>query len=149
MKHRTWIFFAFGAVTMLLLQLHFVLFWKSYYIHFPIQGYEGAMAEGKVAPFFTGSTQSAEITKIVLFLLPLAVLWFARGSAWRSTCGLWLGVMFSVVIIWLATERLRRDSNMWPIDLVLLSVMTGVPLFLGCITQVVIQRILSYFLKRL
>ena len=143
-KSRTSIFVAIGAVTMLLLQLHFVLFWKSYYSHFPVQGYQGAMAAGNVSPFFTGSAQSLQITEIVLFALPLLVLWFARESSWTSTLGLWSGVMLSVVIIWLATKRLREDSNMWPIDLVFLSFLTALPLFLGCVTQIVIQRVMGY-----
>lgn len=132
MKSRTWLFFGVGAITMLLLQLHFTLFWNSYY------------AEGAYPPFFTGSTRSLEITLIVLFILPFVALWFVRGKALISTLALWLGVMFSAMIIWLASEQLRRDSNMWPIDLVLLSIMTGIPLFLGCISQIVIQRVLGY-----
>lgn len=135
-KSRIWIFVAVvavGAVTMLLLHLHFVMFWESSYSGFEWRGYEGCIVHGRCPPFFSGTSRSLLITNLVLFFLPLVVFWFARERPWTSTLGLWLGVMLSVVIIWLATKRLREDSNMWPISLVFLSFMTAFPLLLGCV----------------
>lgn len=130
-----------GAVTMLLLHLDFVMLWESHYSHFPFKGQRDPIA---APPFFSTSARTLLITEIVLFILPLAVLWFAREGSFASTGGLFSGVMLTVVIIWLSTKQLREDSNMWPIDLVLLSIMTGVPLFLGCVTQIVFRSVLGH-----
>ncbi len=143
-KLRLLMFVILGSLSMGLLQLHFVLFWHSYYSHFPWLGYSNAMAQGRVPPFFTTSPRSLWITKIALFIVPLVALWFARGRYWLSALAMWAGVMLSVMLIWLGTARLREDSNMWPIDLVYLSFMTAFPLFLGSAICLVIQKVLSY-----
>ena len=142
-KFRAWIYVAIGSAAMLLLQLHFVLFWGRYYSLFPLPGYERAMADGIVPPFFTSSIQSFKITMIILFLLPILTL-FSRENSWFSTLGLWSGVMLSVAIIWLATKQLREDSNMWPIDLAFLSLVVALPLLLGALFQVMIKKMASY-----
>ena len=49
--------------------------------------------------------------------------------------------MIAVVLIWVATARLRQDSNMWPIDFVFLAVETGVPLVVGRTIGLVYWRI--------
>lgn len=139
-------FIVAGAFIMLLLQMNFALFWKSYYSHFPFKGYLDPIVG---PPFFSASTETLYVTLIVLFILPLVVLWFARASSFVSTLGLLSGVMLANIAIWLSSKQLREDSNMWPIDLVLLTIMTAAPLFLGCITQIVIRKVLSYLQKQL
>jgi hypothetical protein len=49
--------------------------------------------------------------------------------------------MIAVVLIWVATARLRQDSNMWPIDFVFLAVQTGVPMAVGRTIGLVYWRI--------
>lgn len=139
-------FIVAGAFIMLLLQMNFALFWKSYYSHFPFKGYSDPIVG---PPFFSASTETLYVTLIVLFTLPLVVLWFARASSFVSTLGLLSGVMLANIVIWLCSKQLREDSNMWPIDLVLLTIMTAAPLFLGCVTQIVIRKVLSYLRKQL
>jgi hypothetical protein len=49
--------------------------------------------------------------------------------------------MGAVVLVWLATAQLRQDSNMWPIDFVFLSVLTGLPMLVGRTIGLVYWRI--------
>jgi hypothetical protein len=137
MKFGIGMFAVVGALIMLLLQLHFALSWDNYYSHFPFQGYSSPAGP----PFFSTSALSLKVTETVLFALPLFVLWFARQGAIASTWGLLSGVVAAFVAIWVFTKPLREDSNMWPIDLVLLTVMTGAPLFLGCAVHVAVRRV--------
>lgn len=90
-----------------------------------------AMAEHRIPPFFASSERSLLIARIVLAVLPLLALPFASVTPWKAVRAMWGGVMLAVVVIWVATPALRQDSNMWPIDLVFLAVMTGIPLVLG------------------
>lgn len=122
-----------GAVAFLLLHLQFALCWDSYYARFPIYGYQAAMAAHRVPPFFASSERSLLIARVVLAVLPLLALPFASVTPWKAVRAIWGGVMVAVVLIWAATPALRQDSNMWPIDLVFLAVMTGVPLVLGMV----------------
>jgi len=49
--------------------------------------------------------------------------------------------MVAVVLIWLATARLRQDSNMWPIDFIFLAVLISVPMVVGRTIGLVYWRI--------
>jgi hypothetical protein len=139
-----WIFVAVGAMTFLFLQLHFSLAWNSYYSNFPWLGYGTAMEKGNVPAFFSTSPRSMLIACIVLFALPLFALWFAEGRPWKAARSIWVGVMLSVILIWLTTKQMREDSNMWPIDLVYLSIVTALPIFLGAFIMRVIQDVTAY-----
>ena len=142
--NRTLIRFALftlvGGVVMLALQWHFSHAWTSYYSHFPWQGYQQAMREGHVPAFLTTSSRSSLVGGMVIFSLPILTLWFAGGRLISSTLALWAGVMISLVTIWIATPQLREDSNLWPIDLVVLGFTTGVPLLLGAVVFAIIQK---------
>jgi|SRR5579862_3737290 len=129
-----------GGMVMLALQWHFSYAWTSYYARFPWQGYQQAMKEGHIPAFLTNSSRSALIGRIVLFSLPFLTFRVAVGRVISSTVALWAGVMVSLVAIWVATPQLRQDSNMWPIDLVFLAFTTGLPLFLGALVFVLIQK---------
>jgi hypothetical protein len=120
-----------GVIAFLLLHLQFALRWDSYYSRFPLNGYQAAMDAYRVPPFFASSERSLLIARVALAILPLLALPFASVTPWKAVRAMWGGVMAAVVLIWLATPALRQDSNMWPIDLVFLAVMTGIPLVLG------------------
>lgn len=143
MKSRIWISFILGWVTMMLMHLLFVLFWRTYFSHFPLNGYRVAMEQGRIPPFFTSSTPSVWFTRIALFALPVVAFWFARGRPRFSTLAMWAGVMFTIILIWVSTPQLRNDSNLWPLDLVFLSFMTGIPISLGGLVSVAIQKTLK------
>ena len=57
-RFRPWTFAVLGAAVFLLLQLHFSLAWPGYYARFPFKGYERAMEEANIPPFFTTSPRS-------------------------------------------------------------------------------------------
>ncbi len=53
---------------------------------------------------------------------------------------MWAGVMLAVGLIWVGTKQLREDSNLWPIDFVILSIATALPVILGTALNVAIQK---------
>src|SRR5438046_6321205 len=126
-----------GAAVFLILQTHFVLTWESLYAHYPWKGH----APGRSPAFFSSSPRSLAITIAVLFATALALTVIPPGQRPGIGSALWAGVMIAVVLIWVATARLRRDSTMWPIDFVLLAVPPGVPIAMGRTLGVVSVRI--------
>lgn len=147
-RYASWTFAALGAGAFLLLQLHFAIAWKSYYAHFPFMGYQRAMESGLIPPSLTTSTRSLLVGRVVLVLLPLGSLWFRNGRRRDALLALWSGVMLALVLVWVGTKRLREDSNLWPIDLVFLLFVTGMPLLLGALFQAGLQETLTYLQKR-
>ena len=137
-----------GAVALLALQWHFSYAWTSYYSRFPWQGYGQTMREGHVPAFLTTSSRSSLVGGMVIFSLPILTFWFAGGRLISSTLALWAGVMVSLVTIWVATQQLRQDSNMWPIDLVLLAFSSGIRLLVGALVFVMIQKASRLLLNR-
>jgi hypothetical protein len=126
-----------GAVVFLILHIHFVLVWDSLYALHPWTGY----APGRRPAFFSSSPRSVAIANVVLFATALALTMIPPGQRPRIGVALWAGVMGAVVLVWLATARLRQDSNMWPIDFVFLSVLTGLPMLVGRAIGLVYWRI--------
>ncbi len=57
--------------------------------------------------------------------------------------------MVSLVAIWVATPQFRNDSNMWPIDLVFLAFVTGVPVFAGSLLGFGVRSLAVCTMKRL
>jgi hypothetical protein len=137
---RTLLFALVAGVILLALQWHFAHAWTSYYSQFPWPGYQQAMREGHVPAFLTSSSRSSLVGSIVIFSLPILTFWFAGGRLIRSTLALWAGVMISLITTWIATPQLRADGNMWPIDLMFLAFTTGIPLLLGAVVFVMIQK---------
>ena len=142
MKSRMWLFFILGCATMGLLHLNFVLFWHGYYSHHPWTGYEQTMKEGHVPPFLTTSIPSVWITMIALFAVSFVASWLVRGQHGLTALAIWAGVMLSVILIWMGTDSLRNDSNLWPMDFVGLSFTTALPLILGSAIGLVLQKML-------
>src|SRR5579859_745596 len=117
---RMLIFTLVGGLALLMLQWHFSHTWAGYYSRFPWRGYEQAMSEGRVPAFLTTSPRSLLVGCCVLFALPLLTFWSGRERPLLSSLALWAGVMVSLVGVWVTTPQLRQDSNLWPIDMVLL-----------------------------
>jgi hypothetical protein len=130
-----WSFFLVGLAAILALQAQFFLLWHPFYSRFPWRGYENATAEGNIPPSISGSRMTLYVAMIALLLLPLIVLWFTNARRQAAAILIWAGVMVGVVLVWIATPRLRQDSNMWPIDLVILAIETGIPLAIGASIQ--------------
>src|SRR5947207_13263425 len=137
MARLHYLYFAAGAVILLFLQLHFVLSWDALYSPHPWRGY----APGVAPPFLSTSPRSLLIANFVLFAAALGLTLIPTGRRPGTGLALWLGVISAVVLVWVATARLRQDSNMWPIDFVLLAFMTGVPMLVGRTVGLVYWRI--------
>ena len=126
-----------GAVVFLILHIHFVLAWESLYAHHPWTGY----APGASHAFFSSSPRSVAIANVALFAAALALTIIPPGQRPGIGAALWAGVISAVVLVWVGTARLRQDSNMWPIDFVFLSVLTGLPMLVGRTIGLVYWRI--------
>ena len=126
-----------AAVVFLILHLYFVLAWNSLYAQFPWPGY----APGVSPPFFWSSPRSELVAYVILFALALDLTLIPAGRRPWLGIAMWAGVMGATVLIWIATPQLRNNSNMWPISLVFLSFMTGVPMLLGRTLGLVYWRI--------
>jgi hypothetical protein len=116
-----------AAVVFLIMHLYFVLAWDSVYAQHPWAGY----APGIAPPFFSSSPRSQLTASVVLLVMALALTLIPSGGKRLIGIAMWAGVIAACVLIWVATPKLRNDSNMWPIDLVFLAVMTGVPMLVG------------------
>ena len=90
--------------------------------------------------FFPGQ-KSLLIANFVLFAAALGLTLIPSGKRAGVGAALWVGVISAVVLVWVATARLRQDSNMWPIDFVILAFMTGVPMLVGRTVGLVYWRI--------
>jgi hypothetical protein len=99
------------------------------------------MPRGRSPAFFSSSPRSVAIANVVLFATAFALTMIPPGQRPRIGVALWAGVMGTVVLVWLATAQLRQDSNMWPIDFVFLSVLTGLPMLVGRTIGLVYWRI--------
>ena len=132
-----WAYFAAGIVIFVILHLHFVWSWDALYAAHPWRGYHPGVAPA----FFSTSPRSLLIASLVLLAAALGLTLIPPGQRPGTGAALWIGVMSAVVLVWIATPRLRQDSNMGPIDLVLLSLMTGVPMLIGRTIGLIYWRI--------
>ena len=81
------------------------------------------------------------IANVVLFVMTLGLTIIPPGQRPGTGAALWVGVMTGIVLAWVATARLREDSNMWPISLAFLAVMTGLPMLVGRTIGLVYWRV--------
>jgi hypothetical protein len=120
------------------LQLSFVIFWQDFYSHMP---FPEKINPVPGPPYLLASLGTSITTLVVLFLVPLGTLWFSRSGSLAGTAGLLLGVILASIIIWLSIEQLHNNSSIWPIDLALFTIITAIPLYLGCLVQMAIRFI--------
>ena len=96
-----------GAVVFLILHIHFVIAWESLYAQHPWTGYN----PGASPAFFSSSPRSVALANVVLFATALALTMIPPGQRPRIGVALWAGVMGAVVLVWLATARLRQEDR--------------------------------------
>jgi len=137
LKRAHYLYFVAGALIFLALHLYFVLTWQALYAQHLWTGY----APGRLPAFFNSSPDSLLVTNVVLFAAALGLTLLPAGRVRWAGVALWVGVIAAIVAVWIATPQLRHDSNMWPIDLVVLSVMTGVPMLVGRVIGLLYWRI--------
>ena len=107
---RRFVMIAWGVGTMLLLHVCLLLLWKPVFVHFPARGYEKAVAEGHLEPFFTHSPVSLFATWAVLFAASLAV-GLTATRIWEAGLLFGLGAFFGSLLIILSV-RAVRESNL-------------------------------------
>ena len=138
-------FVIFGMLVIFGLQLSFVIFWQDFYSHMP---FPDNINPAPGPPYLLASLGTSITTLAVLFLVPLGTLWFSRSGSLAGTAGLLLGVILASIIVWLSIEQLHSNS-LWPIDLALLTIFAAIPLYLGCLVQMVIRFINNQIMSNL
>jgi len=122
-----------GFLAILALQLQCMLLWGVFYSRFPWEGYSNAMQMGAIPASLTTSQASCALMIVALVLLPLLSFRSPNQRLFPVWSGLWLGVMTGLIAIWISTPQLRNDSNLWPIDLVMLAIATAIPVLVGTV----------------
>lgn len=95
---------AAGALTMLLLHLHLLMYWQGIYSKYPWEGQEGAMAQGMIKPNFAQSTMSFNVARILLLVVALIVGFLYRRICVPAGFALWIGTT-SISVVTVAPDR--------------------------------------------
>lgn len=138
-----------GAVTFLMLHIHFVTVWEELYAVSPWPGFEAAAREGLVEPWFGSSPRSLRVTQTVLFGLA-AVLGVMRSrEGLRTALALWLGVLLPLIPVLLvravtsetglATISSMSELPITWLALPLEALRTGAPVFAGVLAGLIVK----------
>lgn len=107
--------------------------WDGYYSHFPLRGYEGAMAAGLVAPAICNSAM-AMLHVAMAFLLSGLVLMLPGDGPRRAPVALAFALAALVAMSALAlAQPAARASNLGPMTPLFLTIYFGPPFALGMV----------------
>lgn len=130
-----------GALTFLLLHLHFTTAWENLYAPQPWSGLETAAREGLLQPWFGSTPGSLRVTQVVLGGLALVVGLLRTDDPWRAGLALWLGVLIPLIPVLFGRTVLTEtgllvvtpmsDEPLTWLALPLEALRVGVPVFGG------------------
>lgn len=130
-----------GALTFLLLHLHFTTAWEGLYAPQPWSGLEAAAREGLLEPWFGSTPGSLRVTQTVLGGLALVVGLLRSDDPWRAGLALWVGVLVPLIPVLFGRTVLTEtgllvvtpmsDEPLTWLALPLESVRVGVPIAVG------------------
>lgn len=142
-----------GALTFLLLHLHFTTAWEGLYAPEPWSGLETAAREGLLEPWFGSTPGSLRVTQTVLGTLAVVVGLLRSDEPWRAGLALWVGVLIPLIPVLFGRTVLTdtgllvvspmSDEPLTWLALPLETVRAGVPLFAG----IAVSRII-FWLRR-
>jgi len=130
-----WLFASVPAAVSLLLQVHFVLAWRSFY-----------SPTGLEPPSFMTSTRSLLVGVIAFFLIPLAALWFRRGPRRDALVVMWVGAMVANLAIVLVSPG--HGGNLLVPGVVLMGFVIAMPLLVGTLVQALVEEGVRYVRNR-
>lgn len=111
-----------GAVTFVMLHIHFVTAWEELYAAAPWEGFEAAAREGLLDPWFGSTPRSLRVSQGVLLVLAAVVGIMRADDAMKAGVALWVGVLIPLIPV-LFVRAVTTDSG-----LVTLSPMTDLPI---------------------
>lgn len=130
-----------GAISFLLLHLHFTTAWEGLYAPQPWSGWESAAREGLLEPWFGSTPGSLRVTQAVLGGLALVVGLLRTDDPWRAGLALWIGVLIPLIPVLFGRTVLTdtgllvvspmSDEPLTWMAIPLEAVRAGVPLFAG------------------
>lgn len=111
-----------GAMTFLLLHLHFVTVWDQLYAVEPWTGLENAARTGLLEPWFGSTPRSLRVTQTVLGVVALIVGLLRTAGPWRAGLSLWIGVLLVLLPVLVGRTFLSETG------LLVVAPMSGEPL---------------------
>lgn len=130
-----------GALTFLLLHLHFTTAWETLYAPQPWSGLETAAREGLLQPWFGSTPGSLRVTQAVMGGLALVVGLLRTDDPWRAGLALWVGVLIPLIPVLFGRTVLTEtgllvvtpmsDEPLTWLALPLEALRVGVPVFGG------------------
>lgn len=138
-----------GAVTFIILHIHFITVWEELYVVSPWPGLEAAAREGLVDPWFGSTPRSLRVTQVVLFALAGVLGVMRHDEGLRTALALWLGVMLPLIPVLVARtitseaglvtiSPMSSDPMTW-LALPLEALRTAAPVFGGVLVGLVIR----------
>lgn len=142
-----------GAVTFVMLHIHFVTAWEALYAAAPWPGFEEAAREGVLGPWFGSTPRSLRVTQTVLFVLACVLGIMRAGEGMKTALGLWAGVLLPLIPVLVAraitsetgliTITPMSDQPMTWMAVPLEAIRTAAPIFLGVLAGLVLRRIFT------
>lgn len=137
-----------GAVTFLMLDLHFVTSWEQLYATAVWPGVQGAARGSLVEPWFGGTPMSLRLTQGALFVLATIIALMRSDDAARAGLALWVGVLVPLVPVLLGRTILSgtalttfapmSDQPLIWLAVPVEAVRVGVPIALGVIAGAIL-----------
>lgn len=147
-----------GAVTFVILHIHFVTVWEDLYAVAPWPGFESAARRGLIAPWFGNSPRSLRVTQLVLFVLAGVLGVMRSGEGLKTGAALWAGVLIPLVPVLfvrvatsdtgLVTLSPMTGSDITWMSLPLEAVRTAAPIFLGVLAGMILRWMFDVVLGR-
>lgn len=99
-----------GAVTFLMLDLHFVTAWETLYVSAVWPGLQEAARGGLVEPWFGSTPMGLQVTQGALFVLATIVALMRSRDAGKAGLALWVGVLIPLVPVLLGRTVLSGTA---------------------------------------
>lgn len=132
-----------GAVTFLVLDLHFVTTWEELYAAAAWPGLQETARGSLVEPWFGGTPMSLRITQGTLFVLATVVALMRPDDSASAGLALWVGVLIPLIPVLLGRAVLSgtalttfapmSDAPLTWLALPVEAVRVGVPILVGVI----------------
>lgn len=138
-----------GAVTFIMLHIHFVTGWEQLYVASPWPGFEAAAREGLIEPWFGSTPRSLRVTQTVLFGLAVVLGVMRSQEGVKTALALWLGVLLPLIPVLfvravtsdagLVTVSSMSDLPITWLALPLEALRTGAPVFGGVLAGLMLK----------
>lgn len=147
-----------GAVTFIILHIHFVTVWEDLYAVAPWPGFESAARRGLIGPWFGSTPRSLRVTQAVLFVLAAVLGVMRSGEGIKTGAALWAGVLIPLIPVLfirvatsdtgLVTLSPMTGGDITWMSLPLEAVRTAAPIFLGILAGGIVRWFFEVLFRR-